>query len=229
MSEVMTTEAIIEAEWLLAGYWTKPRFVFQTIKGAWSDVDVLAYHPGKKHLVISESKAQGPKDCVLAYTEEMKEKPFCEIAPRYLTFLDHLPILFEKNICKEGGMFKNKKNFKGMVDSVTVQLVCNYAIEKSIKEDVSKELNNILKNTFRMRVKKNFQLDSTIDVIARLIRDERSSYQGRRYGNPVLDFVREINRYLHPSMRKAGHSSRAIQYEMIQGFIEALALPDMKS
>ena len=73
-----------------------------------------------------------------------------------------------------------------------------------------------------------FQLDSAIEVIARLIDKERKSDQGKRYGNPVLDFVREINRYLHPSMKGAGRESRAIQYEMIQGFINALALPEAK-
>jgi hypothetical protein len=45
MSEMMTAEAIIEAEWLLAGYWTKPRFALQTEAGHWSDIDVLSYEP----------------------------------------------------------------------------------------------------------------------------------------------------------------------------------------
>lgn len=223
MSEVMTTEAIIEAEWLLEGYWTKPRFVFKTEKGAWSDVDVLAYHPEKRHLVISESKAHGPKNIVFTYTEKAKEKPFIDVAPKYLSFLDHL-----HDLSKKERIFKN---FKGMVDSVTVQLVCNYAIERSIKEDVCKELNGLLKRKMRVRVEKNFQLDSTIDVIARLISKERKFPQGRRYGNPVLDFVREINRYLHPKMSKAGGASRskAIKSEIIQAFLDALDLPELKT
>lgn len=223
MSEVMTTEAIIEAYWLLDGYWTKPRFAFKTEKGAWSDVDVLAYHPGKKHLVIAESKAQGPKGRVYAYTGETK-KSFCETAPRYVAFLDHLPSLC-KELCKK----KKSEKYKQTVDFVTVQLVCNYAIEERIKKDVLKEMNCVLKKKIGARVGKKtpeFQLDSAIEIIGRLFEKERESGQGRRYGNPVLDFVREINRYIHPSMKGAGHTSRAIQYEMIQGFINALALPE---
>lgn len=69
MSEVMTSESIIEAEWLLKGYWSKMRFAFKTPKGAWSDVDVLAYNPEEKHLVISESKVRGPKNIVCGYTK----------------------------------------------------------------------------------------------------------------------------------------------------------------
>ncbi|MBU4185423.1 MAG: hypothetical protein KKI12_06545 [Proteobacteria bacterium] len=64
MSEAMTSESIVEAEWLLKGYWTKMRFAFQTDKGGWSDVDILAYHPESKHLVISESKVRGPKGVI---------------------------------------------------------------------------------------------------------------------------------------------------------------------
>jgi hypothetical protein len=45
MAEVMTVEAILEADWLLQGYWTKPRFPIQTATGSRSDIDVLAYAP----------------------------------------------------------------------------------------------------------------------------------------------------------------------------------------
>lgn len=58
MSEAMTVELIIDAYWALKGYWTHPRFSFQTEKGGWSDFDVVAYHPSDKVLVISESKVR---------------------------------------------------------------------------------------------------------------------------------------------------------------------------
>ena len=58
MSEAMTAELIVEADWLLKGYWTKMRFAFQSDKRGWSDVDIMAYHPESKHLVISESKVR---------------------------------------------------------------------------------------------------------------------------------------------------------------------------
>ena len=69
VSEAMTAEMIIEAEWIFkGGYWSKLRHAFQTEKGRWSDIDVLSYSPGAKHLAISESKVRGPKNHVRAYT-----------------------------------------------------------------------------------------------------------------------------------------------------------------
>ena len=93
MSEVMTSESIIEAEWLLKGYWTKPRFAFQTEGGDWSDIDVLAYHPEQKHLVVAESKVQTGKKVVFAYNESAKSKygPITSYASHYLKFCRHLP------------------------------------------------------------------------------------------------------------------------------------------
>jgi hypothetical protein len=66
MAEVMTVEAIVEADWLLKGFWTKPRFPLRIESGQWSDIDVLAYEPGRQHLVISESKVSGPRKDVYA-------------------------------------------------------------------------------------------------------------------------------------------------------------------
>ena len=40
MSEPMAAELIVEAEWILVGYWTKVRFPFRTPRGGWSDIDV---------------------------------------------------------------------------------------------------------------------------------------------------------------------------------------------
>ena len=74
MAEAMTAESIVEAEWVLNGYWAKMRFAFQTDKGAWSDVDILAYNPETKHLVISESKVRGSKDNVFAYTKYTEQE-----------------------------------------------------------------------------------------------------------------------------------------------------------
>ena len=44
MSEAMTVEMVIEAEWILkGGYWSKLRYPFQIKNGGWSDIDVLSY------------------------------------------------------------------------------------------------------------------------------------------------------------------------------------------
>jgi hypothetical protein len=222
MSEVMTSEAIVEAEWLLAGYWAKPRFAFQTDNGAWSDVDVLAYHPEMKRLVVSESKVQGPKNHVFAYTTHTRKEYGSIIeydGDNYFSYLRHLPIL-----CRKGVVFDN---FKKMVSSVTVQLVCNYSVSADMKAEVSETLNKKLSRS-RLPCKTRFQLDTTLDVIARIIVAERDSGQGKRYGNPILDIAREINRYFYPAVRYAGRGSQCtekVKKEMVTVFLNAIGLP----
>ena len=80
MSEMMTTELLVEAEWILQEYWTKGRYPIQTLHGGWSDFDVVAFHPHtkyskcqkKSHLVIAEAKAFGTKGNVYVTTEKNK-------------------------------------------------------------------------------------------------------------------------------------------------------------
>lgn len=97
MSEAMTSELIIEAAWLLeGGYWTKMRYAFQTDNGAWSDVDVIAYNPETRHLVICESKVQGPKDYVYAYNDETHKKWKSIVRfdrDNYFSFIRHFDVL----------------------------------------------------------------------------------------------------------------------------------------
>ena len=62
MAEAMTVESIIEGYWQLKKFFTRirhPYFVKQEKGSGWSDIDVVAYHPKKKELVLCESKAHG--------------------------------------------------------------------------------------------------------------------------------------------------------------------------
>jgi len=40
---------------------------------------------------------------------------------------------------------------------------------------------------------------------------EKSSLQGRRYGHPVIDIARELNRYLIPNVKYAGEHKEALK------------------
>ncbi len=221
MSEVMTSESIIEAEWLLKGYWSKPRYVFKTDKGAWSDVDVLSYKPETKHLVISESKVHGQRNLVYAYTTTTQDRyPSIgeDFGKEYLSFLRHLPIL-----CRKGTIFSKDVQFKEMVSSMTVQLVCNYVIAPDMKAYVGNKLRSLIPSGLPIaKGKIEFQLDSTIDVFARVIAEEKNSEQNKRYGNPVLDIAREMNRYFDPKIRYAGKEEKLIREEATARFLEAI-------
>jgi len=200
MSEAMISESIVESEWILRGYWTRMRFPYQTDNSGWSDIDVLAYNPESRHLVISESKVRGPKKCIFAYTEHTKSAYGTILEydkNNYFSFLENLPI-----ICSDNVIFSD---FNKMVKRLTIQLVSNYVIDDALKEEA--------KNTVLHRVRKlipdtkaniDVRLDSTMDVIAKVIELENTHDQGRRYGHPMLDIAREINRYSKPNIRSAG-------------------------
>jgi len=221
MSEAMTSELVIEAEWLLRNYWTKMRYAFQTDNGSWSDVDVLSYNPENKHLVVSESKVRGPKDAVYAYTKHTASK-YGSILEyddgNYFSFLRHLPIL-----CSDNVIFSK---FEKMVKRVTVQLVSNYIITTETKETALSNVNDEI-NRFDLPVNTDIRIDTTLDVISNVLITERESVQGRRYGHPVLDIAREINRYFYPSVRYAGRDTNAVnnvRKEAIKSFIDALGI-----
>ncbi|MDH1057136.1 hypothetical protein, partial [Aquipseudomonas alcaligenes] len=67
-------------------------------------------------------------------------------------------------------------------------------------------------------------LDSTMDVIAKVIELENLHGQGRRYGHPMLDIAREINRYSKPNVRFAGQGkekTNAIKEQAIRALKNA--------
>src|SRR5271157_1174710 len=104
MAEAMTVETIVEADWQMQGFWTKVRFPFRTPKGGWADIDVLAYNPESKELVVGESKVRGPKRDIYAFTAET-QKRYGNIleydGENYFGFLKHLSC-----VCKDGVVFK---------------------------------------------------------------------------------------------------------------------------
>ncbi len=225
----MTVETIVEAEYILKDYWTKMRFPYQTKGKGWSDVDILAYNPEKKHLVISESKVRGPKKNVSAYTEDTK-KAYGTIlefdGDNYFSFIKNLP-----KICSDKTVFND---FDKMVKKLTIQLVSNIIIEDELKasaaECVLKKVKAELKNSnpsLPANMEIEVKIDTTMDVIARVIEEEKKHPQGRRYGHAMLDIAREINRYSNPTVNYAGRGKSKtgpIKKQAVKQFAEAVGM-----
>ena len=207
MSEATTTEQIAEAEWRLKRYWTKLRVPVK-VRGGWSDIDVLAYDPESKHLVITEVKAQQGKNVV-----------FGGPASHYWTeFTARLP-----HYCRNNGEIF--RDFRKSVKHLTVQLVSNWVATPHKPAVVARAKKDVVAAIDFRNV--DVMLDTHIEVLARLLTRERDEEVGRRYGNPVLDVVREVNRYLHPSVRGAGRSGSSIDETKagaIQPLLRALGL-----
>ena len=217
MSEAMAAELVVEADWLLAGgYWTRVRFPFQTTSGAWSDIDVLAYSPSTKHLVVAESKVQGPKNKVYAYTPDAQ---YDFIDDSYLGFLHNLA-----TVRRDGVLFDS---FAECVDRITVQLVSNTVILPAVQGEAQASVVAYVEDRAGLpsHVNVDAMLDSTLDVLARVIKRQRQLRQGRRYGHPVIDIARELNRYLEPSVQGAGHGAtrtNPVKRQCLRSFWEAI-------
>jgi len=166
----------------------------------------LAYHPEKKIIVISESKVRGPKRDVYAYTNFSREKYgdiFKYDDSNYLGFLEQV-----KLICSDEVVFRK---FSKMVDRITIQLVSNYHIDDSVMEKVKDDIYRKIKNSIPSGIEIEIRLDTTFHIICQIIKLEKSSQQGRRYGHPVIDIARELNRYLIPNVKYAGGHKEALK------------------
>jgi hypothetical protein len=201
MAEAMTVETILEADLQLRGFWTRLRFPLQTANGGWSDIDLLAYHPERRELVIAESKVRGPKKAVYAYTS-YSQKKYGDILKfddnNYFSFLRHI-----KQICKNGDIFRD---FKKMVKTLTIHLVSNYYIAPECMTNARTTILKHVRPNIPKSISVTIKLETTLDVISRIISDENKNPQGRRYGHAALDIARELNRYLHPDVRYAGRT-----------------------
>jgi len=203
MSEAMVTERIVEAYWMIQRYWTYVRYPFQTKSGGWSDIDVLGFNSRRNELVIAESKVRGPKKNLYAYTEDTRSNYGTILeydGDKYFTFLNDIGHFLENDSWMNELMPTIKR--------LTVQLVSNYYVDESVKQhaikDVEKEFKEKIKESIKRPIEVSFRMDTTFDIICKLIEEENSNSQGRRYGHPVLDMIRELNRYMHPIVKYAG-------------------------
>jgi hypothetical protein len=206
MSEAMTVETIVEADWQMKGFWTKLRFPLRTARGGWSDIDILAYHPESRELVIAESKVRGPKKAIYAFTGYTR-KAYGNIltydGDNYFSFLRHI-----KLACKDGAIFSD---FDKMVRKLIIQLVSNYFVSEDVKPEAERTVLKKIRKAVPKSVKVEVHLETTLDVISRVIASENARDQGRRYGHPVIDIARELNRYMHPQIHYAGQGKEAIE------------------
>lgn len=201
MAEAMTVETILEADLQLRGFWTRLRFPLRTINGAWSDIDLLAYHPERRELVIAESKVRGPKKAVYAFTKYTRKR-YGDIleydGENYFLFLRHID-----QVCKDGVVFHR---FKKMVKHLNIHLVSNYYIAPECMPAARTTILKRVRPEVPNGIKITINLETTLDVISRIIAEENKNPQGRRYGHAALDIARELNRYLHPDVRYAGRT-----------------------
>jgi hypothetical protein len=80
-----------------------------------------------------------------------------------------------------------------------------------VKPKVREDIFTRIRKSIPRGIKPDVRLDTTLEIISEIIKLEKSNPQGRRYGHPVIDIARELNRYLHPDIRYAGREKSELE------------------
>lgn len=209
LSEAMTVERMIEAYWDLNRYWTKVRLPIKVSKN-YTDIDVVAYNPLENILIIAESKVKGNKNAIRSYLPLLDEKginfvEFDKVKENgkekqdYLSFIRHYNDDFIKQILQALSLPDDRKI------TINFHLVSNYVVEASILNKVKEEVKEALNKNLTEYQFDSVILESTFDLFCNILakdnKDEKDEDTvGKRYGHPVLDIAREINRYMNPKI-----------------------------
>jgi len=70
--------------------------------------------------------------------------------------------------------------------------------------------------------KVQIRLDTTFKIFCEIIKLVNTDRRGRRYGHPVLDIAREINRYVNPKLTYAGKEKDKIIQDLRAMFDQSL-------
>lgn len=204
MSELMGVEQLSVAYWNLRGYWVKGRVPYK-VKNGYSDIDVLAYNPRTKDLVISETKVRGEKDEVRVISKNIFDKHGSVIdifnakhKSSTLDFIDNIATYFNSD---------GRKDIAPNVRTLKVELIGNIVIEEEIFGAVKNELEKKLKSSIK-DVNLDFSIHTTVDRFCEIISIINSCSTGKRFGDPILDIAREFSRFLDPKIEWAGRNNK---------------------
>jgi hypothetical protein len=91
-----------------------------------------------------------------------------------------------------------------MVAHLTVQLVSNWLVTDDMMPSAVETVMRRVRPSVPPAISIDIKIETSLDVICRIITNENAHPQGRRYGHPIIDMARELNRYMHPEVRDAG-------------------------
>lgn len=211
--EAMSVESIIQAYWQIQNYFTIPRFCFEkksdendTNWGNYSDIDMLAFKPknpsdmkSKSTLVLCESKAHGRKNQIIFRDFDKSYSQFEDIQLNHkdghtkdlIHFIDsNVTYLLTHEDLLNGLVNLNEIEVLKIQFVSTILFHNQEKIKPLIVSHLKKRITPI---TFDIEV----EITTHFDIISRLFLMVQNGQSGKRYGNQILDFIREINRYIH--------------------------------
>ncbi len=218
MAEAMAVESIIDSYWQTENCWTKVRFPYRSEDGnagGWSDVDIVAYNPNNHTLVLCESKAHGNKDAIKTLESVLKDSEKFRTAIPIILANDKFKFLNPKtiiihivaNIHQEDEFeinynYKDKKYYRN-----DLEVLKKESYENSLKEIIAIRGLKIPESviSIKLEVQSLFTVfNKILENIKLTDKKKKIAPQEKRFGNPVLDIAREINRYLSVTNSKKG-------------------------
>jgi hypothetical protein len=216
MTDATTVEQILEAYWLLQGYWTKLRHPIKA-PSSWAEVDLLAFNPATSDLVVAEAKMPIGE----LFGHSVPPAPDAETGVG-ATDRAADPTGFAARL---GDLFADPffETTRKQAKQLTIQLVSPALVGAGVERDLEREIDKEIKRlspTSKKAVRT--RLDTPLSILCEVVRLERNAGQGQRHGHPVIDMARELNRYFLPAVRMAG--SGRPHDEEIQARVRALLL-----
>lgn len=211
--EAMAIESMVASAWKLEGYLVEVRHPVRVPNG-YSDIDVAGIRGGGE-VRFGECKARGP-------ALRVNVEPGRQWVERWEDSLRNIGTIWEEE--------SRPKWLPDIADVQTVeyQLVGNvWFMNDKDRESANEKLTAAVKEVLPPQLRRNARgvVLPSIEVLANIMRQMRAEIVddgwGRRYGDPLLDGVRELIRYLNAKPAGAGRVASQVRADVLQMLLEA--------
>lgn len=248
--EAMGVETLLLSVWEEEGFIGRARVPFGQ-----SDLDVLAFNPTRSAVRVGEAKVR--EGCNLVYPldhsclSEMR-KPGVDftywLGKQWSAWLVNLPLLWDSTGAPGEARWLPAL---GQVSFLEVTFLCNvwvFGAQGDADDALAKAATKSLRKNTAIKaaldggkLKVSGQVLPTSVAIQRLIRAIRSRIcddrYARRFGDPLKDSIRELNRFLNPSVKtipcnaagqrtatRKGSAHDEIRLETLRGLLDSLGV-----
>lgn len=213
--EAMAVESIVSSLWELDGFLTRTRYPVK-VDGGYSDIDVVGVDAAGA-VRLAECKVRGPARAVYVITGGIEDW-----LGGWASALDNIARLWEEH----PGWLPGRKDVASLeftfyanvwLPTDEARAAADSEFTRMVRDRCPRSFRS--KATGRVVCTRDLVL-AVIEGVRRRVVDDR---HGKRFGNPVLDAVRELVRYSHPRPHGGGRIGSRIQAETMTLISESLS------
>jgi len=216
--EAMAAESLIASAWELDGYLAKARWTVP-VTGGYSDIDVVGVN-ASRHVRLAECKVRGTPRDVWVVADNYGD--FESWLGTWASFLHNIPRLWEDR----PDWLPEAEDTKRLEVWFCGNLwFANEALRTRAQGELTALVRRVAPSSIPDKAIQS-HITSTRDVFLSLVRTVRKRIiderHGKRFGNPVLDSVRELIRFMNPTPHNGGHVGQRIVADTWTCLLEAL-------